>query len=1155
MTAQQPPRSSGKNPNLAPKSSSDAKATSGACPLMKNKVQLLPLRYGLVERLDPASEVAVPYKLKSRPLGIRLLRDGWLYVIDNSTGYLHEYRVEKGLVTKFLWKGKEADQDKRQGNLTDDRLVFPRGSTLHVSFSEVQWTAFKCSQMLKSRAERDLFMQVVDLAKADCEKGGSHLLTERQASKWIAELAEQPASTKAPAGAHPEESQDYCWEHQPLYRKAQLSEVKKAVLPKYEHDHLYLVLRDSIGVMRDLADEQDKVVGWIDHWVGQQRKELKYVIGSYIETLMTVNNSTARQAGTSEDLFNKTTPAQREKIYAYIEARNKWLWEKRRPPVAEKVGGYYTRNVVPDPRTIAAKRNMDAEKQAMIDSLGEKLYDELEDDIEKLEDQHEGTLEGKGWGARGIHDLVRHEEMKKYLEDERTHLKRWTARLDRITNDRITIFTKGEFHRSAWYFDPDHPDQLMAALVTEQNCVRDLCRTEDSLAAIGEYFHTYPYYVLPAFQTRLTEAFLSKQIPKIAKWLEKVGNVKKAMAKALAKQDDIDGLLGSYWAKSLSLSPQAQQVSLVVNAAYVPALAMRTDKWLQKAQAQLQTGDLNKLLDEFDSHANNGQRLGQLLALRQQEAWLDPAKPDEVQRFTTTLADFNNLVSTEDELVVKRNQAQRDSKKRSLPPAQREHAKKLKQTYNQQLVQIRTQRDQLRLQLESNLSPTSTLAQGHNGVRIRGLDAAQQAALENEIRRMSSGQLKGYGTTGTYKAAFKSAWLPSVLFYAQIQNAKAAINAYFELKTTTIKDDLVFIGAISGTLSAGLSIYQGAHIAMVDTVLKALNTSTQPRSGALFSVRLGKLGLALGTPISFFATLAALGTTLQNWNKWTDALLTGTTGERVGAVMALAGDIGSTAVGTATTVKGGVDIFLLRREATALMQQTPALTRRAALSAAWATRGVRFMTFATRISPWGLAFTGLQIGGETLYNYFNLDDHQRWLLQSCWGLEDKAWDWTSHYQALAEATLKPLISEIGPTQDRGDGELWRSYRLDVPGLRAASLAEHPLFWTAELRGGFEHVRDVGQELRDSLRVISREPLALELRLPIDWFGPQSMLSLRLVCQPEMAEKPLLGGKGYLHYSLPLVMTQLKKPITAAKTSPPLSSTTTFITIMPEHLHA
>lgn len=32
-----------------------------------------------------------------------------------------------------------------------------------------------------------------------------------------------------------------------------------------------------------------------------------------------------------------------------------------------------------------------------------------------------------------------------------------------------------------------------------------------------------------------------------------------------------------------------------------------------------------------------------------------------------------------------------------------------------------------------------------------------------------------------------------------------------------------------------------------------------------------------------------------------------------------------------------------------------------------------------------------------------------------------------------------------------------------------------MFRAAELRGGFEHVRDEGQELRDNLRVISREP--------------------------------------------------------------------------------
>lgn len=91
-----------RNPNQADKNKTDAKNPVGACPLMKHKVQLLPLRYGLVERLDPATELNLPYKLKSRPLGIRLIRDGWLYVIDNSTGYLHEYRVEHGCVTKFV---------------------------------------------------------------------------------------------------------------------------------------------------------------------------------------------------------------------------------------------------------------------------------------------------------------------------------------------------------------------------------------------------------------------------------------------------------------------------------------------------------------------------------------------------------------------------------------------------------------------------------------------------------------------------------------------------------------------------------------------------------------------------------------------------------------------------------------------------------------------------------------------------------------------------------------------------------------------------------------------------------------------------------------------------------------------------------------------
>ncbi|MFP3517367.1 toxin VasX [Pseudomonas sp. SIMBA_077] len=120
------------NPNHIDLSRSDAKSALGVCPLRKTKVQLLPLRYGLVERLDPAAALVMPYQPVSRPLGIRLLRDGWLYVIDNTSGYLHEYRVQNGEITQFVWQGAEVNQDQRQGKDTQKTLLFSRLATLHI---------------------------------------------------------------------------------------------------------------------------------------------------------------------------------------------------------------------------------------------------------------------------------------------------------------------------------------------------------------------------------------------------------------------------------------------------------------------------------------------------------------------------------------------------------------------------------------------------------------------------------------------------------------------------------------------------------------------------------------------------------------------------------------------------------------------------------------------------------------------------------------------------------------------------------------------------------------------------------------------------------------------------------------------------------------
>lgn len=274
------------------------------------------------------------------------------------------------------------------------------------------------------------------------------------------------------------------------------------MLAAYEHDPMYLVFNDTLGVMRDLAQEQDTVVGWIDEWVANEKQELKYLMGSYIETLMVLNDQSAPSAGVSAKLFEKTTEQQREAIYDYLNARNtaRGVPLNKMPAVDS-----------PDQEFGAEKRAAQQlakdKQQVMHATLGEPLYKELEDDIEALQDHGDAALQGRGLGSRGIHDLVRHQEMTAYLEAERVHIKRWTERLDRITQDRTQLFATGNLHRSLWYFDPQREEQLQAALVAEYNCVRDLCRTDESLQAVGEYLHVHPYYILPAFGSRLDWTF------------------------------------------------------------------------------------------------------------------------------------------------------------------------------------------------------------------------------------------------------------------------------------------------------------------------------------------------------------------------------------------------------------------------------------------------------------------------------------------------------------------------------------------------------------------------------------------------------------------------------------------------------------------------
>ena len=166
-------------------------------------------------------------------------------------------------------------------------------------------------------------MQRVSLAG---KQGGEHLLTRTQAEKTIAEVAERvnPRSRALLEGANQEESVDYIWEDKPLFNNTQIGAVASQVTAEYQCDHLFLVVRDDIGILRDLRAYQEKVVDWIGEWSANDDDQHRYVIASYLYSLYAVDERKVRALATADPryqaLMEETTEEQREKIYAYLEA-------------------------------------------------------------------------------------------------------------------------------------------------------------------------------------------------------------------------------------------------------------------------------------------------------------------------------------------------------------------------------------------------------------------------------------------------------------------------------------------------------------------------------------------------------------------------------------------------------------------------------------------------------------------------------------------------------------------------------------------------------------------------------------------------------------------------------------------------------------------
>lgn len=1071
----------------------------GFCPLMSQTLQLLPVRYGLVEDLDPSIEMAMPYKLQSLPLGFRLLRDGYLYIIDSATGHLHEYTIKDGSVAALLFKGSDIATDRRTDVLeTDPALVFSRRSVLHVNFSEVQWTAFKCAQVLKVAAEREYFMQRISFE--NIERGeGRDLIDDRRMAVWLAESSggwadkSGDTSTQVP----------YHWEHQPLYRQTILEELTSQVTPAHKRDFLFLAVRDDVGVMRDLAQYQDQLVDQIEHWANsgseEGQVERDYLLGCYIESLTQINDADLKERGKKDPAFRALLEDMETLDEPERSETRKTLLEVMSQDNRQDARAYFNDPDVPEdlqarleaakPDRLSMDDGIDARAQTIQQYHLEQrfigtrsafiarhrktlwmIYRHLDKPTKEL-------LYGAKFGQRGINDLIDRPAMDAFLKQQREVLQPLNEQLEKVTHDRVELLIKNRLHRAIWYYDIEDSEQVDHAAITEYACLKDICRSDSAIQKILDWLNANPAMSRPMFyaaplsaQTELSVQFayfisagwaLIKDAPE---WLERL----------------------AHWGAGLVLDTGRLSAATQVNVSaawgtLAPALQMGIQQAVQTFLQQMDTGQLPDM-DALFRSLPKAAGVAILDAARRENVTFQVASVDDLQQLGKTVQAVQKKRSY---LRYLNNFAQQRKAEDSLW-----HLGSEAQTTRQDRHATQQSLRELEEQLARAMSPIADLPGDVTHLQAAssgkpGLALVFPQPQHREVRSVLDNYRRG--ATVAPKAGLLGDGAGLLVFLAQVVNFVQVRNETLGQPESAINYN-AYRSSLAATVAAGFGAAQG----IADTALgaHAAELAKNLKKAELMGVhvQMGKLHVGLGGLGYVAGMIAAVISMNSTLTSLEDAVRTGNTDAQVGATISLLGNSGF----LATNSYGAAQTGMAFKHVLATARNSPARV------AAWAAAGTRLATVFFRFNVAGTLFTALELSGSWFYNRSNLSRHDCWLLSTPWSQDPdrrRALSLSDYQKELRGHIQAPRVQIIRSSEEPHNPQP-RCFLLHFPTLSAADLAQPIASHASDALlniGGYQvvraqHGRDYSPEqwtplkenLQHSLQLHQETPLILQL---------------------------------------------------------------------------
>lgn len=271
-----------------------AKATGG-CPLNGPDVAIIPMRYALdrsrydenPKKLKPLLKTgkwaAMP-ALKTRSYTLRQLRNGYVYVFDETEKTLHEYEynADTAMLTRIKWDGGLMGKDSRAGSGPGKtHLLYPRKNTIRIAYSTLQWTWRICEYMRSNGGNRKAWMQTLDLKEYCLTMKSPHVLPLAQLAEAAADI-DKGTVTKDKRFAdsvHPPES-TACTKESVVPLAADIVWIGSVSDPV---DALVIALDDYLAILKELNFQLIADQAAYIHWQNEHQHKLS--IAGIVDTL------------------------------------------------------------------------------------------------------------------------------------------------------------------------------------------------------------------------------------------------------------------------------------------------------------------------------------------------------------------------------------------------------------------------------------------------------------------------------------------------------------------------------------------------------------------------------------------------------------------------------------------------------------------------------------------------------------------------------------------------------------------------------------------------------------------------------------------------------------------------------------------------------